>query len=305
MNSSKTIIIILIIISIYIIFTIFSDFEKVLSSIKEIDKQKLSIAIGILIITVGLRAGRWHFFLRRVTTQIPLKQSILYYLAGYAFILSPGRAGEIIRSPFIKRDYGVSISKTAPIVLVERFYDMLAITLIISIGLIFSDFDKAVIVLPIGFVVAMFLIIRSKTVFSNILVKISKIKIFSKWIPNVDESFEVIFSLMKTRFFLTGVIVSIVNGVLEATAVYLLILGLGENVSFVNLAVLFHTSSFAANVSLIPGGLGVLEGGLIGLLVLYKIKYEIALSVTILIRLLSTGMFSVIGLISLRIISKK
>ena len=305
MNSSKTIIIILIIISIYIIFTIFSDFEKVLSSIKEIDKQKLSIAIGILIITVGLRAGRWHFFLRRVTTQIPLKQSILYYLAGYAFILSPGRAGEIIRSPFIKRDYGVSISKTAPIVLVERFYDMLAITLIISIGLIFSDFDKAVIVLPIGFVVAMFLIIRSKTVFSNILVKISKIKIFSKWIPNVDESFEVIFSLMKTRFFLTGVIVSIVNGVLEATAVYLLILGLGENVSFVNLAVLFHTSSFAANLSLIPGGLGVLEGGLIGLLVLYKIKYEIALSVTILIRLLSTGMFSVIGLISLRIISKK
>lgn len=305
MNLSKTIIIILIMISVYIVFTIFSDFEKVLSSIKEIDKQKLSIAIGILIVTVGLRTVRWNFFLRRVTTQIPLKQSILYYLAGYAFILSPGRAGEIIRSPFIKRDYGVSISKTAPIVLVERFYDVLAITLIISIGLIFSDFDKTIIVVPIGFVVAMFLIIRSKTIFSKILVKISKIKIFSKWIPNVDESFEVIFSLMKMRFVLTGIIVSIVNGILEATAVYLLILGLGENISFVNLAVLFHTSSFAANVSLIPGGLGVLEGGLIGLLVLYRIKYEIALSVTILIRLLSTGMFSVIGLISLRIISKK
>jgi len=292
-------------ISVYIVFTIFSDFEKVVSSIKEIDKQKLSIAIGILIVTIGLKTVRWHFFLRRVTTQIPLKQSILYYLAGYAFILSPGRAGEIIRSPFIKRDYGISISKTAPIVLVERFYDMLAITLIIGIGLIFSDFNKTIIVLPIGFVIAMCLIIRNRTACSKTLIKISKIKIFSKWIPNVDESFEVIFSLMKTRFFLTGMIVSIVNCILEATAVYLLILGLGENINFVNLVVLFHTTGFAANASLIPGGLGVLEGGLIGLLVLYKIKYEIALSVTILFRLLSTGMFSVIGLISLRIISKK
>lgn len=305
MNFSKTIIIILIMISVYIVFTIFSDFEKVVSSIKEIDKQKLSIAIGILIVTIGLKTVRWHFFLRRVTTQIPLKQSILYYLAGYAFILSPGRAGEIIRSPFIKRDYGISISKTAPIVLVERFYDMLAITLIIGIGLIFSDFNKTIIVLPIGFVIAMCLIIRNRTACSKTLIKISKIKIFSKWIPNVDESFEVIFSLMKTRFFLTGMIVSIVNCILEATAVYLLILGLGENINFVNLVVLFHTTGFAANASLIPGGLGVLEGGLIGLLVLYKIKYEIALSVTILFRLLSTGMFSVIGLISLRIISKK
>jgi uncharacterized protein (TIRG00374 family) len=234
-----------------------------------------------------------------------LKQSILYYLAGYAFILSPGRAGEIIRSPFIKRDYGISISKTAPIVLVERFYDMLAITAIIGIGLAFSDFEKTIIVLPIGFVAVMLLIIRSKVVFSKVLVKISKIKIFSRLVPNIDESFEVIFSLMKTRFFLAGTMISILVGILEAISVYLLILGLGANISFGNLTVLFHSSSFAANVSLIPGGLGILEGGLIGLLVLYKIKYETALSTAILVRLFSTGIFSVIGLISLRIVSKR
>lgn len=295
----------MILISIYVAFAVFSDFEKVISSIREIDKQKLSIAISMLVATMGLRAVRWYFFLKRVTTQIPLKQSILYYLAGYAFILSPGRAGEMIRSPFIKRDYGISISKTAPIVLVERFYDMLAITAIIGIGLAFSDFEKTIIVLPIGFVAVMLFIIRSKVVFSKVLVKISKIKIFSRLVPNIDESFEVIFSLMKTRFFLAGTMISILVGILEAISVYLLILGLGANISFGNLTVLFHSSSFAANVSLIPGGLGILEGGLIGLLVLYKIKYETALSVAILVRLFSTGIFSVIGLISLRIVSKR
>jgi len=56
---------------------------------------------------------------------------------------------------------------------------------------------------------------------------------------------------------------------------------------------------------MIPGGIGVLEGGLIGLLVLYGIKYEVALSVTVLVRIVSTGLYSVIGLICLQFVSQK
>ena len=59
---------------------------------------------------------------------------------------------------------------------------------------------------------------------------------------------------------------------------------------------------FAATASMIPGGIEVREGSFIGLMVIYQIKYEIALSVAVLVRLVSTGFYSVIGVICLQII---
>jgi len=302
---SKTIFLIIILISIYVVFLIFSDIEKTFSTIIGIEKSYLLLAIGFWLFGGLLRVFRWHIFLRRITDQIPFKQSVLYFLSGYAFILSPARAGEIIRSPFIKRDYGISISKTAPIILVERFNDLLAVTIIISIGLIFSEFEKTVIVLPLGIIAIMLLIITNKTVLSKMLLRLSKMKFINKMIPNVDESFDVIYSLIKPKFFILGTVTSLVIGVLEVTSVYFFIIGFNEEINFNDLVVIFHASNFAAAASMIPGGIGILEVGLVGLLVLYEVKYEIALSVVVLVRLVSTGMFSIIGLFCLRIISKK
>lgn len=301
---SKTVIVIIILVFIYVVFLVFSDVEKTLSTIISINLRYLLTAIGLWALGGMLRVFRWHFFLKRITSLIPFRQSILYFLSGYAFILSPARVGEIIRSPFIKRDYGISISKTAPIVLVERFYDLLAVTVIISVGLIFSDFEKTIIILPVAFVVLMLLIIRSKSTFSKILRKLSRMKLVSMMVPNIEESFEVIFSLIRIKYFLSGTITSITIGILEAASVYFLILGLNGGIDFNNLIVIFHASNFAAAASMIPGGIGIMEGGLVGLLVIYKVNYETALAVVVLVRLISTGMFSAIGIICLRLISK-
>ena len=175
----------------------------------------------------------------------------------------------------------------------------------ISIGLILSDFEKMVVILPLGLVCAILVIIRSKTLLHKILKKLSKIKIFSKMLPDVDESYDVILSLMKTKFFLLGISTSIFVGLMEVLGVYFFIIGLGGSINFNDLLVIFHSANFVAGVSMIPGGIGVFEGGLVGLLVLYKIEYEVALSVTVLVRIVSTGLFSVIGLICLRFVSQK
>ena len=305
MQISKTVLIIIVLISIYVVFLIFSDIEKTYSIFISIDKTSLFIGIGFWLVGIIPRLLRWNFFLNNITKIIPFKQSSLYFLSGFAFILSPARAGEIIRSPFIKRDYGISISKTASIVLVERFYDILAITILVSIGIIFSDFEKMVVILPLGLVCAILVIFRSKTLLKKTLKKLSKIKIFSKILPDVDESYDVISSLIKTKFFLLGISTSIFVGFMEVLGVYFFIIGLGGSINFNDLLVIFHSANFVAGVSMIPGGIGVFEGGLVGLLVLYKIEYEVALSVTVLVRIVSTGVFSAIGLICLRFVSQK
>jgi glycosyltransferase 2 family protein len=305
LNLSKSFLIVIALIVIYIIFLSFSDIEKTVSTITSIDVKYLLGGIVLWLISGSLRVLRWHFFLKSITNKIPFVRSSLYFLSGFAFILSPARAGEILRSPFIKRDYNISISKTAPIVLVERFYDLLGGTIIISIGLIFADFDKAIIILPIGFLAIILFIMRSKTIFNKLFLRLSKIRFISKLLPNVEESFEVISTLMKPKYFLVGTLLPIIFSMLEVAGVYLFILGLSETINFNDLLVIYQATNIAAGLSMIPGGVGILEGGMVGLFVLYKIKYEVALSVALLTRLVSTGMFSVIGIVCFYIISKK
>lgn len=305
MNWSRTVIVIIVAISLYLVFIFFSDIGKIIDTIKEINKEYLSASIVLWVITVIAAAMRWHIYLKQISKKISVIQNLMYYLAGYAFVFSPGGVGEIIRSPFIKRDFGIPISKTAPLVFVERFYDLLGVIIVISIGLIYSNFAKVIIIIPVGLAIVIFIIIKNKSLFLKIINMLSRLRFINKMLPDAEESHEVIFNLTNGKNFLLGTLVSTFNSFLLVIAVYLLILGMHGTIYFADLTVIYQTSNFAAVVSLMPGGIGILEGGLTGMLVLYKVKYEIALSVAILVRIISTGLFSAIGLASLRMISKK
>ena len=304
-NWSKTLLVALALVLIYVIFLIFSDVDKIISSLTNINKTYLLFAGACWAITALLRVFRWHFFLKKITDRIKFSDSALYFLSGYAFILSPARMGEVIRSPLIERDFGVPITKTAPFVVIERFYDLLSITILIGIGLVFTEFEKSIILLPLGVLIVIFIIFRNKKLLTAILKKVSKLRIAKKMILNTEESLDVILEFTAKKFFLIGTLTSLVVGLFEAGSIYFLIMGLDYHTSFTDLIVIFHTSNFAAGASTIPGGIGVMEGGLMGLLILDQIKYEDAFSVAILIRLLSTGMFSIIGLVCFRLVSRK
>jgi len=213
--------------------------------------------------------------------------------------------GEILRSPYIKRDYGIPISKTAAIVFVERFYDLLGMTIILSIGLTFIDFDKTILLIPIGMIIFIVIILTNKKYLLKLLNCMAKIKRFKNITSNFEELYNTSVSLMKTKFFLIGTSVSIITYSLYSFAVYFLIVGLGGDIKLQEIFVIFTISMFISAISLIPAGIGVFEGGMVGLLLLYQVPLDIAVSTNLLIRLIGIGLISTIGIISLKIISTK
>lgn len=305
MDLAKTFLIIIILIIIYSIFLFFSDLEKTSATLMSIDMRYLIGGIVLWLIGGFLRVLRWHYFVKNITNKIPIIRSSLYFLSGFAFILSPARVGEMLRSPLIKRDYDIPISKTAPIVIVERFYDLLAVTIIIAVGLLFTGVDKTIIIIPAGFVLFTLLIIKNKRISKKLLTKFSKMKLLKKVIPSIDDSLETIYDLLKPKYFTVGTFVSLGFAILEVTGVYFFVVGLAGEMNYQDLVVLFHAINFASAVTMIPGGIGILEGGLIGLLILHNIEYETAFAVTVLVRIVSTGMFTCIGLFALRLVSKR
>jgi len=301
---SKTIILMIVLISIYVAFILSSDITKINESIMKMKPSYLLIAIFLWISGNLIKTIRWHFFLKEFDNQIPFKQNFQYYLAGLAFIISPGRIGEIVRSPYIKRDHGVSISKTASIVFVERIYDLIGLTIVLSIGLSFIDYTKTILLVPISMLILIILILKNKNNLLRLMNLVSKIKLFRNLDSNVEEVYDSITKLLKAKFFILGCSISAITFIFYSVAVYFLITGLDAYLSFQEIMVIFPVSQFIAVITFIPAGIGVFEGGMIGLFTLYGINYETAITATILIRLIATGIITAIGLYFLKIISK-
>jgi len=289
---------------IFVVFIISSDITKIHDSIMKMQFSYLLIAITLWVSGSLIRTVRWHFFLNEFDNRIPFKKNFKYYLAGFAFVISPGRIGEIVRSPYIKRDYGVSISKTASIVFVQRIYDLIGLTIVLSIGLIFIDYTQTILLVPLSMLFLIFLILKNKNKLLKLMNLVSKIKLFRNLDSNVEEIYDSIAKLLKAKFFILGCSISTISFIFYSTAVYFLITGLDAYLSFQEIMVISTISQLLSFISLIPAGIGVFEGGMIGLFTLYGIDYETAITATILIRLITTGVVTVIGLYFLRIISK-
>lgn len=302
---SKTTIMILVLIVIYVAFLLSTDITKVQNNLKTMNYFYFLISIALWVSGNVFRIIRWHLFLKEIEDKVPFKENVLYYLAGFAFLLSPGRLGEIIRSPYIKRDYGISIPKTASIVFVERFYELLGIVIVLSVGLVFIEFQRTILLVPLAIMVVAIVVFKNKKLLFNLLNKISKIKLLKNISTNFEESYNTIVKLSKPKFFVIGTITSTIRVFLMCLAVYFLVLSLSAKLSFEEVLVILPASQFLAAISMIPGGIGIFDGGIVGLFLAFNIPYDIAITTTILIRIIGIGLFSGIGLIFLRLIASR
>ena len=84
----------------------------------------------------AVRFERWRTFLTRLGRRLPLGRHLLYYLSGFAYTVSPAKAGEAVRSLHL-RGFGVSYAQSTAALDVERLQDLMAMVLLAS--LIVSD----------------------------------------------------------------------------------------------------------------------------------------------------------------------
>jgi len=263
------------------------------------------LIVGLWSLGNLVRTIRWHYFLKEIDNKVPFRTNVIYYLSGFALVYTPGRIGEVIRSPYLKRNYNISMSKSASIVFVERFYDLLGIIILLTIGLVFAEFDKTILLAPITLIIIIIVIFKNKTLFSKFLEKLSKIRPLRNINSIYEESYDSALKIIKTKFFILGTVTSTLTYFFQTLAVFLIISSLSGVITIEEVFVIYPTSMFISAITLIPGGIGVFEGGMVGLFSIYDLDYEAAITTSLLIRIIGYGIFSAIGMVCLRIISKK
>lgn len=81
-----------------------------------------------------LRVLRWGMYLRRLGHKLPWRFISLTFMSGFAFTLSPGKVGEVVRGRYyVPR--GISLSAVTGAFFVERLLDLLVMILLASVVL--------------------------------------------------------------------------------------------------------------------------------------------------------------------------
>jgi uncharacterized protein (TIRG00374 family) len=87
----------------------------------------LLLAALLSFLNYGFRIIRWRWYLARLGYRLPLRFAGMTFLAGFAYTLSPGKVGEMIRARYYV-PLGIPLSRVAAAFFAERLLDIVAMT---------------------------------------------------------------------------------------------------------------------------------------------------------------------------------
>ena len=304
LNVNHSILCGIIIVVFYTIFILFSDAEKFSSQLIKIDLLLVPLIIAVHVISLLVCSVRQKVLLDSLDIKLSLRQNILFQFAGYSMSITPGGMGELIKSHFLKKIHSKDYTKTIPVVFAEKYYNMLASALVITVMLFFrNNFEiEATVAVIWILLIAALVIIRSQKVFP--MRKVPQVWALKNVLESVSSFSKILVALSEKKIFVKCFFLGTVAVFADAVAIYLCFLAFNINYTFIDSTLFVITSLTVGAISFLPGGVGVTELSMTGLLVKSGIIVSAALALTIFIRFMITWSTVVIGFIALRFAMK-
>ena len=227
----------------------------------------LPLVIGATLANYVLRFLKWDFYLRCLGVPLSRRQSVLVFLAGFTMSITPGKVGELLKAFLVRDLVGTELSRTASVVMAERLTDVAGLLILSALGAT---------VLPHGG-----LFLGTVTVLLAIALVGLRTRRLAEWahgtllrggrLARLAEPLRLFLGAGRTLLapgaLTLTVTLSVFSWFFECLAFYLVLHGLGLGTALRGATFLYAFASLAGAISMLPGGLGVAEGSLTGLLV--------------------------------------
>ena len=319
-HSRKILFSILFAVVVYAVMLLISDASQLVTEIRDFEWSLLPIIIGLTLLNYGLRFVKWHWYLGVVGVKnLHWFDSLLIFLAGFSMTLTPGKAGEFLKAFLVRQRVGTPAATTSPIILAERMTDGLALMLLAATGLFLFD-NPTVRLLMLAVVIAATIVVigvRQRTWAERLLKRVERFPRLSARVHHFYAFYASTYTLMSFKSLAIAIAFGVVSWAGECFALALIVVGLGvpfswELVVLANFAMGFAT--IAGSLFLVPGGLGVAEAGIGGLLLAFgkapwlpvgTITGATATAATLMIRFATLWFGWLLGLICLFIVSRR
>jgi len=299
---------------VYAGFVLWADAAGIWAALAGFNLWLLPLACGLSFLNYVVRFARWQRYCKLLDVKLTTGTSFLIYLAGLSLTVTPGKLGEVFKSWMIREVDGSPVTRTAPIVIAERFTDLLAFLVLVGVSGIATQPEYAWIFWVTLVLCAFLLVIfGSERVAHLVCNLLGRLPVVGRFAPRLSHAFDSTRILTTPRELVLPTFVATIGWGLECLGFWLIANSLMDAGGGAGVPFLFATYSFAlaavagAVVILFPGGLGITEGTMSGLL---QARYSAlgmaadvarakAVSATLLIRLCTLWFAVAVGIVSL------
>ncbi len=290
----------------------YGDFSDIYGSLEDFRWELMPLLLALSLGNYLIRFVKWHFYLGQIGVHnVPKRDSFLAFFSGLGMVITPGKLGEWLKSYLVQEMHGVPFIRTAPILLAERFTDAVALLLLAGAGFfIFGEAWEVFVIVAVGSVIAM-IVARHRPTMRAILHHAERLPVVSRFASQAEVFYESTYILFSPWSLIFTTILSIISWGGEVLAFYLVLVGLGQNGSWtllVQAAFILPVSTLAGAIVLIaPGGMGVAEGGITGLLqaIVEDMSKSTAALATLIIRFTTLWFGVIVGLIALAFTTRR
>ncbi|WP_365942329.1 lysylphosphatidylglycerol synthase transmembrane domain-containing protein [Thermococcus sp.] len=199
--------------------------------------------------------------------------------------------GEILRITWIAKKHKIPVAISTVSILYERILEIFPIIFLAVMGIAYFTQHMLLLTLSLFFVAII------------IWFKWEKIVVLSVKLFKIELSREELINLLslkkRTSLTMMGIGLSFAVWLLDVMRLKLIALAFGWNPSIEFLAIVSLANLIFGLMAFTPGGIGIVEGGLIGTLTYFGIPSTLAVSITLIERFISYVISSIVGFVTL------
>lgn len=264
--------------------TLAANLPATLAALARFRWRLVPLVIAAVLINYALRFLKWHFYLRRLSIPLAWRPSMLVFLAGFTMAITPAKLGELLKALLVRDAVGTEVSRTASVVMAERLTDVAGLLILSALGATALPHGALLLGSVTGLLILAVAVLRTPRLTGLVRRAVPERFLVARLIKPVRSFLGSGRALLAPGVLTLGVVLSAVSWFFECLALYLVLDGLDAAISLRAATFLYAFASLAGAVSMLPGGLGVAEGSLTGLLVGLGTALPDAAAATLLVR---------------------
>ena len=274
------------------------DSARIIAALQQLAWLGCGLVLALSAGNYAVRFERWRAFLSRLGHDLPFGRHLLYYLSGFAFTVSPAKAGEAVRSLYL-RGYGVTYSQSIAALFVERLQDLLAMVLLAS--LIMTD-RPTYRPLVLGALLLVLALVIGATIkglpglLDRLATRLRQARLVSllSAIANLLRSSR---ALLQPRLLLLGTAAGVISWGAEGLGFYVVCQALQVHLPLLSAMGIYALAVLAGSAAFfLPAGLGGMELVMTSLLVAQGAPLRVAVVATLLCRIATLWFAVLIGM---------
>ena len=256
--------------------------------------------LAFSLLNYATRFLRWQYYLRAVDVRVPTRGSAGVFYAGLMMSVTPGKLGELIKCFMLRDRDDVPIARSAPVVVAERYTDLVAILVLLGVGAVQYPAGRALFAAGLAAVVVLFVLFTFSERFLGWALRLA-----GRFVPalrtgdGAKETAEAFRVLLRGDRLAVGTLLGVAAWSWECLGFFLVLRGLGWDVaSLFSSAFVYAAATLAGALSMLPGGLLATEASMAALLTALDAPKDVASAATLLIRAATLWFGVVVGLVA-------